>query len=149
MQTWFQPLAIALPDNPDTVTPTRAIDTSVGEAPATLGCRNDTLFKEVLKAAHRCTTIAGALMVARTINDGFSPPLSDLEVVRTAQSAWKMHRDGRNWNGCEPHMSFPKSLWSAFDEKPDALLLFKIEAAGLYDGLLACKASPLHSHERT
>jgi hypothetical protein len=92
--------------------------------PLAVGQRNDALFRMVLRGAHNCATVDDILLLARSINEGFSPPLSNAEAAKTALSAWKYHREGRNWNGQEPHVSLPKSLWSAFDENPNALLLF-------------------------
>jgi hypothetical protein len=117
----FNPIDMAAPDKPIQVTNSGADAVNS----VTAGQRNDTLFREALRGARNCATVDDILLLARSINEGFSPSLSYAEVTRAAMSAWKIHHEGNNWNGQEEgHVSLPISLWSLFDEKPDALSLF-------------------------
>jgi hypothetical protein len=50
-----------------------------------------------MEQVHSCDTFEDILDVAQTFNeDSCVPPLSDDEVVRTAQSAWKYTKQGNN-----------------------------------------------------
>jgi hypothetical protein len=90
------------------------------------GKRNDTLFRCLLREVRACDDFASFLDVARTMNDGYLPPLLDMEVVRTAGSVWKMEESGQNWVGQEPRFIITKSEMDSLLGNPDAYLLLGV-----------------------
>jgi Primase C terminal 1 (PriCT-1) len=75
------------------------VDPKKDERTVTPGRRNDTLFRECMKAARSCDDLDQLLDFARTRNAEYSPPLPDNEVVKVAQSAWGYEERGENWIG--------------------------------------------------
>lgn len=60
------------------------------------GRRNDALFHHCMEQAHYCDEFDAVLDVARTFASRFEPPLSDAEILKTAQSAWNYTERGEN-----------------------------------------------------
>src|SRR6516164_6162424 len=52
--------------------------------------RNNALFRLLGRAAHHCDDLDQLLDYARTRNEEFGEPIQDAEVVKIAQSVWKM-----------------------------------------------------------
>jgi Bifunctional DNA primase/polymerase, N-terminal/Primase C terminal 1 (PriCT-1) len=87
------------------------------------GARNNTLFKQCMRAAHYCDDLDVLLDVARTRNAEFLPPMPDSEVVKVATSAWKYTERGENRMGC-PGVWFPATEANhLIRNDPDAFLL--------------------------
>jgi hypothetical protein len=61
------------------------------------GERNETLFKDCLRRACRCSSFHQLLLFARNLNEGNMPQLPDAEVVKTARSAWDYQQRGENF----------------------------------------------------
>jgi hypothetical protein len=61
--------------------------------------RNETLFRQMGRAAHHVDNFEQLLDYGRTRNEEFSKPLEDDEVIKTAKSVWKYQCEGRNWFG--------------------------------------------------
>ena len=77
---------------PETVAKATAINGDV----ATIGQRNDTVFRLALVLAHTAESQSDLLAQARKANAELSkPPLPDGEVQRAVGSAWRYKRDGR------------------------------------------------------
>ncbi|MGE3063985.1 MAG: primase C-terminal domain-containing protein [Hyphomicrobiaceae bacterium] len=71
---------------------------SVGRIPE--GRRNDALFAHMLRVARTAESMDALLQAARAFNrDYLEPPLLEDEVERTAGSAWRYQREGRNFVG--------------------------------------------------
>lgn len=87
------------------------------------GQRNDFLFRELLRQVRGCDDLDALIDVAESINDHFLPPLSEAEVVETAQSVWKYETEGNNWVGKETRIVFTASQYGMLMENPDALTL--------------------------
>ena len=66
----------------------------------TEGHRNDTLWRYCMKQSRYCDNFEALLDVARTASAGYMPPLDDVEVIRTASSAWGYTERGQNWFDC-------------------------------------------------
>jgi hypothetical protein len=62
------------------------------------------LFAHLLRHVRSCDDLNALLDVALTYNADFDEPLSDDEVVKTAQSAWRYQEEGRNWVGGRSHI---------------------------------------------
>jgi hypothetical protein len=58
--------------------------------------RNNALFDRLRREAPHCDDFDQLLDRARTLNEDFAEPMQDTEIVRTAQSVWKMQSEGRN-----------------------------------------------------
>jgi Primase C terminal 1 (PriCT-1) len=58
--------------------------------------RNHALFRLLGRAAHHCDDLSQLLDYARTQNEQLGEPMQDAEVVKVAQSVWKMTCEGRN-----------------------------------------------------
>ncbi len=63
------------------------------------GSRAGKLFKVSLREARHCDTLDSLIDAIKTINEGYLPPLTEAEVVSTAQSAWRKQVSGENWVG--------------------------------------------------
>jgi hypothetical protein len=75
--------------------PSRAPDGPVRE-----GKRNESLFEYCMRMAQdHCDDFDQLLDAAMHHNSQFLPPLSDNEVRKTAESAWRMTERGDNWYG--------------------------------------------------
>jgi hypothetical protein len=90
------------------------------------GHRNDFLHSQLLKQAQVCDDFDALLDVARTLNEGFSPPLTDTEVIKTAHSAWNLQVTGRNWSGTEPRIVLVATEWMFLAQYPYALALYGV-----------------------
>ncbi len=86
----------------------QTVATALGTKCIREGDRNNTLFRQSMKAAHSCDDFSALINVARTRNDEFLPPLPDDEVVKVARSAWRYTELGENRMGC-PGVWFPAS----------------------------------------
>src|SRR5215510_15064455 len=69
--------------------------------------RNNALFRLVGRNAHYCDDFDQLLDCARTQNDQFGEPMQDAEVVKVAQSVWKMTSEGLNRFGQHGACLFP------------------------------------------
>jgi len=91
------------------------------------GSRNATLFWESMKDAPVCDGFEALLDVARTINDDYPDPLSEVEVRKTAESAWGYEQRGENWIGHKDKEPYVKASIFELDlllkQNTDALLL--------------------------
>jgi hypothetical protein len=72
-----------------------AVPTDWGEMREGSG-RNNALFRLLGRAAHNCDDFDQLLDYAQTQNDQLGEPMQDAEVVKVAQSVWKMTCEGRN-----------------------------------------------------
>jgi Bifunctional DNA primase/polymerase, N-terminal/Primase C terminal 1 (PriCT-1) len=61
------------------------------------GKRNNTLFDECRRRAKHCSSLDMLLGFARMRNSAYLPPMDDVEVIKTAKSAWKYEVEGRNY----------------------------------------------------
>ena len=90
------------------------------------GERNSALWRFLMTQAPYCDDADALIEVARTAMCAFSSPLNDVEVVKTALSAWKYEAEGQNWiarGKQRPQPSEPEGLlW----ESPDAFVLWKV-----------------------
>jgi hypothetical protein len=65
------------------------------------GQRNNTGFRQALRLAASAASSEELACELQDWNIGnCAPPLPEAEVSKTAASAWKYHKDGRNWVGC-------------------------------------------------
>lgn len=87
------------------------------------GCRNNALFKNLLRHARGCDSFELLLDVAHGINENNSPPLDKSEVERVVQSVWEYESTGSNWSGKEARAVITASELSILIENPDALAL--------------------------
>jgi Bifunctional DNA primase/polymerase, N-terminal/Primase C terminal 1 (PriCT-1) len=69
------------------------------ERSVTPGTRNNTLFRECMKAARSCDDFDQLLDFTRTRNAEYLPPLPDNEAVKVARSAWGYEERGQNLIG--------------------------------------------------
>ena len=99
------------------------------------GERNNTLWREAMKAARDAATIEALLSAVQDVNrNAISPPLPDGEVMRVAASAWEAQQDGRNWIGSGKRIVKTFEEIDAFAPKdgtpdkaaPDALFLLDL-----------------------
>jgi hypothetical protein len=95
------------------------------DSPA-IGNRNISLFKYLLRAAPSCDDSDALLDVARTLNMEFIEPLPDIEVVKTANSAWMYQISGRNWVGMKARASTDREEILALSSDPGALALLML-----------------------
>jgi len=61
--------------------------------------RNAALFRQIGRAAHQCDDFDQLLDYARTQNEQFGEPMTEAEVLKSANSIWKYTIEGRNWFG--------------------------------------------------
>ena len=66
---------------------------------ASLGARNDTLFRLALTAARGCDDLDALLDAVRAQNENYLPPLGADEVFSVAELAWRYEQEGRNYSG--------------------------------------------------
>jgi hypothetical protein len=93
---------------------------------AETGKRNDTLFREAMRAARRCGSLEELLAHVSTVNDGFAPPLPHSEAVSVAQKAWGYEAAGKNRFGQEQAVQLSRSEVMTLSAKPDAFVLLSI-----------------------
>jgi hypothetical protein len=69
--------------------------------PVPCGRRNTTLYEHCRHQAKRCADIDAQILEAKRFRERCEDPASigNLEVIKTATSAWKMEIEGRNWIG--------------------------------------------------
>lgn len=97
---------------------------AVIHGPTAEGRRNDRLFDICLQEGRACDDIGALLDVARTVNEGFLPPMGDEEVVRVARSAWGYTERGENWKGVGRRIvATLDEVDGLMSENPDAFLL--------------------------
>lgn len=89
------------------------------------GHRNDTLWRESMKAARSCTSFDELLVAARSINSAnCNPPLPDSEVISCAASAWDKQQSGQNWINAGWRVDLrPDEVDGLMHENPDAFIL--------------------------
>lgn len=88
------------------------------------GNRNKFLFSQLLKQVRSCDDFDALLDVARSLNEGFLPPLTKTEVIKTAHSAWVVEETGRNWSGKEARLVLVATELMTLVQNSDALALF-------------------------
>ena len=76
--------------------PASLVPAPIPDDAITEGRRNDMLWRHCMQSARHCDDFESLLDVARTRNEEFSPPLTDSEVVKTANSAWDYTLRGDN-----------------------------------------------------
>jgi hypothetical protein len=78
-----------------------------------------------MRHAHHSDDFDALLDVARTFNTmECDTPMTDAEVFKTAESAWKMQTEGRNWIGQGRRVAFHHDdIDGLMHEHPDAFLL--------------------------
>jgi hypothetical protein len=91
-----------------------------------VGQRNNTLFKYCLRCAPSCDDFEALLDVARTLNMEFSEPLPDVEIIKTATSAWTYQVTGRNWAGRKARASTDREEILAMSHDPAAAMLLML-----------------------
>jgi len=87
--------------------------------------RNNALFRLLGRAAHHCDDLDQLLDYAQTQNDQFGEPMQDAEVVKIAQSVWKMTCEGRNRFG-QHGAWLPLNLSRTLARTPDAYALYGV-----------------------
>jgi Bifunctional DNA primase/polymerase, N-terminal/Primase C terminal 1 (PriCT-1) len=88
--------------------------------------RNDALFRLLGRAAHRCDDFEQLLDYATTKNDQLGEPMQDAELLKVAQSVWKMQCEGRNRFG-QFGAYVPLNLVRKLAKSnPDALALYNV-----------------------
>jgi hypothetical protein len=92
----------------------------VGRIPR--GRRNDTLWRSCMRQARACASLDDLIVFARVQNAKCSPPLSDMEVVKAAASAWGYELCGQNRFGQTGAFLLTSEVNSLIAE-PDVLLL--------------------------
>ena len=116
-------------DDLDRLTPMH----SAPERPAIAGLvprgkRNDALFDRCRHAAPHCDSFDALLDCAMTFRDHCMDPmdtLTDAEVVKTANSVWKMQIENRNWIGQGGVIAVPRQVLATLRAAGhDALVLY-------------------------
>jgi hypothetical protein len=89
------------------------------------GRRNDELWRHCMKQAHHCDNLDDLVDVARTYNSmQMQPPLEDVEVIKTAASAWGYTIRGKNLFGQGGSVVVPHTdIDGLMQECPDAFIL--------------------------
>jgi hypothetical protein len=90
------------------------------------GRRNTSLFTYCLRCAPSCDDFEVLLDVARTLNMEFMEPLPDVEIVKTATSAWRYQVTGRNWAGRKARASTDREEILAMSRDPAAAMLLML-----------------------
>ena len=90
------------------------------------GQRNNGLFKYCLRCAPSCDDLEALLDVARTLNMELIEPLPDIEVIKTAKSAWAYQVTGRNWVGRKARASTDREEILAMSRDPAAAMLLML-----------------------
>ena len=107
--------------------PSTDIAPTIGQADepvsAGVGQRNDTLFKEALRAARDCSGLEALLEHVGHVNASFDPPLPHSEAVTVAHSAWRIQSEGKNRFGKEQRVEMKTSEIDALWDAPDAMPL--------------------------
>lgn len=103
-----------------------AIGQTVEMVAAAVGERNETLFKESLRAARRCDGLEALLEHVGRVNAGFAPPLPHSEAVTLAHKAWQIQIEGKNRFGQEQRVELSRSEVLALVAKPDAYVLLSL-----------------------
>jgi hypothetical protein len=75
------------------------------------------------RAAHNCDDFDQLLDYARTQNQQLGEPMEDVEVMKVAQSVWKMQLGGRNRFGKPGVHLFSEDALPLIDSDPDRLRL--------------------------
>jgi hypothetical protein len=101
-----------------------AVPTDWGEMQEGDG-RNNALFRLLGRAAHNCDDFDQLLDYARTQNAQLGEPMEDAEVVKVAQSVWKMTCEGRNRFG-QHGAWLPLNLSRTLAHTPDAYALYGV-----------------------
>ncbi|HMK23806.1 MAG TPA: bifunctional DNA primase/polymerase [Terriglobales bacterium] len=89
-----------------------------------VGKRSDTLFRIALDQARLVDDLDALIDVVRTRNMDCEQPLSDLEVIKTASSAWGYEVRGENLIGRGGAMVISHSVIDALIDNPDAWRLY-------------------------
>ncbi len=100
-----------------------AIGQTVELVAAAVGERNETLFKDALRAARRCSSQEALLEHVGRVNAGFAMPLPHSEAVAVAHNAWRIQIEGKNRFGQEQRVELTTSEIDALWHVPDAIAL--------------------------
>ena len=87
------------------------------------GKRNKTLFDACMRAATRVTSFDELLLEARALNETYSPPLEDGEVVSVARSVWSYEERGQNRYGQHGAWLPTQEVDALLQSSQDAMLL--------------------------
>ena len=87
------------------------------------GQRNKWLFRQGLQAARGSGDLDQVIDALREENKHCSPPLSDAQVIKIANSAWNIERDGNNWIGKEHRALIVESEFNRLSGEADAVFL--------------------------
>jgi hypothetical protein len=90
--------------------------------PASMGARNNSLYRTCMREAHACTTFDDLLAFARGSNATYSPPLEETEVMEVVKSAWGYTERGQNRFG-QHGAWFPVYEVAAMLQYQDAFVL--------------------------
>ena len=100
-----------------------AIGQTVGPVTAEAGQRNETLFREAMRAARGCASLEALLEHVGRVNAGFAPPMPHSEAVAVAHKAWGYEAAGTNRFGGEMLVGLPVSKFDRLGDDPFALAL--------------------------
>ena len=98
-------------------------DSVVRSEAVSSGGRNDKLFSECMRAAKRVNSFVELLLEARTVNETYSTPLDDGEVVSVARSAWSYEENGSNRYGRHGAWLPTQEVDALLESSQDAMLL--------------------------
>jgi hypothetical protein len=88
------------------------------------GKRHKLLIRYCLEQAHYCDDFEALLDVARTRNEGYRPPMTDIEVVKIAKWAWDCTVTGQNRVGRGARRTGTEAA-DLMRSNPDAYILLK------------------------
>jgi len=91
---------------------------------AEAGQRNETLFREAMRAARSCGSLETLLEHVGRVNAGFAPPLPHDEALAVAHKAWDYETAGTNRFGGEMLVGLPVSKFDRLGSDPFAVTLY-------------------------
>jgi Bifunctional DNA primase/polymerase, N-terminal len=93
------------------------------------GRRNKELWRECMRQAGNCDSLAHLIKIAEKLNERCIPPMSDAELVDCARSAWKLEQSGDNWFGRHGAYLAKEDVTGPLWQDPYAMvLLMRIKA---------------------
>jgi hypothetical protein len=96
---------------------------------AEAGHRNNDLWRECMRQAPNCVSSDHLIEIARKLNEGCMPQLSDAEVVNQAKGAWRIEERGDNWFGRHGAYLAKEEVTGPLWQDPYAMaLLMRIKA---------------------
>jgi Bifunctional DNA primase/polymerase, N-terminal/Primase C terminal 1 (PriCT-1) len=104
------------------------------------GKRNDALFDHCRHAAPYCDSFDALLDSAMTYRDSYltkdpTDSLTDAEVIKTANSAWKMQIENRNWIGLGGVIAVPRDVLARLRIAGHDTLILYMELRDAHFGL--------------